>query len=78
MTKTLLKEKLNEAVTSVMPITLIVLALCLSITPIPNSLLVSFAFGAVLLVIGMAFFYIGSRCRYDAHRKEGWSMYNKI
>ena len=60
MTKTLLKEKLNEAVTSVMPITLIVLALCLSITPIPNSLLVSFAFGAVLLVIGMAFFTLGA------------------
>ena len=60
MTKTLLKEKLNEAVTSVMPNTLIVLALCLSITPIPNSLLVSFAFGAVLLVIGMAFFTLGA------------------
>lgn len=48
--KHLLDEKLKEAITSVLPITLIVLLLCFTITPIPNSMLVSFAFGAVMLI----------------------------
>ena len=58
--KKLLEEKLHEAITSVLPITLIVLALCFTITPIPNSMLVSFAFGAVMLIAGMAFFTLGA------------------
>jgi len=58
--KKLLAEKLNEAITSVLPITLIVLALSFTITPIPNSMLVSFAFGAVMLIAGMAFFTLGA------------------
>ncbi len=58
--KKLLAEKLNEAITSVLPITLIVLALSFTITPVPNSMLVSFAFGAVLLIAGMAFFTLGA------------------
>lgn len=58
--KKILGEKFNEAITSVIPITLIVLLLCFTITPIPNSMLVSFIFGAVMLVIGMAFFTLGA------------------
>lgn len=60
MSKNLLSEKLQEAVSSVLPITLIVLMLCFTITPIPNSMLVSFVTGAVLLVAGMAFFTLGA------------------
>ena len=56
----LLREKTNEAVSSVLPITLIVLMLCFTITPIPNSMLVSFSTGAVMLVVGMAFFTLGA------------------
>ena len=41
LSRKLLREKTNEAITSVLPITLIVLALCFTITPIPNSMLVS-------------------------------------
>ena len=58
--KHLLDEKLKEAITSVLPITLIVLMLCFTITPIPNSMLVSFAFGAVMVIVGMAMFTLGA------------------
>ena len=60
LSRKLLREKTNEAITSVLPITLIVLALCFTITPIPNSMLVSFIAGAVMLVVGMAFFTLGA------------------
>jgi len=56
----ILGEKFHEAITSVIPITLIVLLLCFTITPIPNSMLVSFIFGAVMLIVGMAFFTLGA------------------
>ena len=60
MSRNLLNDKMREAIASVLPITLIVLMLCFTITPIPNSMLVSFAFGAVMLVVGMAFFTLGA------------------
>ncbi len=60
LSRKLLREKTNEAVSSVLPITLIVLVLCFTITPIPNSMLVSFSAGAVMLVAGMAFFTLGT------------------
>ena len=60
MSRNLLNDKMREAIASVLPITLIVLVLCFTITPIPNSMLVSFAFGAVMLVVGMAFFTLGA------------------
>lgn len=60
MNKSMLGDKMHEAITSVFPITLIVLLLCFTITPISNSMLVSFAFGAILLTIGMAFFTLGA------------------
>lgn len=60
MSRNLLEEKLREAATSVIPITAIVLILCFTITPISNSMLVSFSFGAVMLIVGMAFFTLGA------------------
>lgn len=60
MIKKMLGDKMHEAITSVLPITLIVLLLCFTITPISNSMLVSFAFGAILLTVGMAFFTLGA------------------
>lgn len=56
----ILKEKLSEALTSVMPITLIVLLLSITITPMPVGTLVMFLTGAVLLIVGMAFFQLGT------------------
>ena len=43
-----------------MPIIGIVLVLCFSIAPIPNSVLMTFVVGAVLLIIGMMFFTLGA------------------
>lgn len=58
--KKLLNEKMNEALTSVIPITAIVLVLCFTIAPIPNNMLMSFLTGAVMLIVGMAFFTVGA------------------
>lgn len=60
MSRGLFEEKLKEAATSVIPITAIVLMLCFTITPISNSMLVSFSFGAAMLIVGMAFFTLGA------------------
>ncbi len=56
----LLREKFREALSSVLPITLIVMALCFTISPIPNNMLMSFLTGAAMLIIGMAFFTLGA------------------
>lgn len=56
----ILKEKIIEALSSVLPITLIVLLLSITITPMPVGTLVLYLVGAVLLIVGMAFFSPGT------------------
>ena len=51
MTK--LKNKIKEAVSSVLPITCIVFLLSITITPMPVGTMLLFACGAVMLIIGM-------------------------
>ena len=46
-----LKLKINEALSSVLPITLIVLLLRFTLTPIQTGTLMLFIFGAPLLII---------------------------
>ena len=58
--KTILLEKLREALSSVLPIVLIVLVLCFSIAPIPTATLMTFLIGAVLLIGGMGLFTLGA------------------
>ena len=58
--RTVLWEKVREAVASVLPITAIVLVLCFSAAPVPNEVLLSFLIGAVLLVVGMGLFNLGA------------------
>lgn len=53
------KEKLVETLKAVLPILLIVILLCFTITPIPPSILMTFLVGAVLLILGMLFFNVG-------------------
>lgn len=61
MTKhNLIKEKMQESVASVLPITLIVLALCIFIVPVSNGLMLSFLLGSVMIIVGMGLFTIGS------------------
>ena len=59
-TKTVLGEKVREALASVLPITAIVLVLCFTLAPVPVDILLAFLVGAVLLIVGMGFFTLGA------------------
>ena len=48
--RNVLKEKLRESVSSVLPITLIVAALCFILIPIESGLMLSFLVGAVMII----------------------------
>ena len=50
----ILKEKISESVSSVLPITIIVLLLSVTVTPMPVGTMVLFLTGAALLIVGMA------------------------
>ncbi len=55
-----LKEKILESLSSVLPITLIVLVLSVTVVPMPLGTLMMFLVGAVLLIVGMGFFSLGA------------------
>ena len=55
-----LKEKIREALTSVLPITAIVLLVSVTLVPLEVGTLVMFLAGAMLLIIGMGFFQLGA------------------
>lgn len=55
-----LKEKIKEALSSVLPITFIILLLSITVTPMPLDMLVLFLVGTVLLILGTAFFSLGT------------------
>ena len=55
-----LREKTRESLSSVLPITGIVLVLSISIAPLSPGTLVLFLFGAVFLVVGMGLFTLGA------------------
>lgn len=55
----LLREKVFESVSSVLPITAIVLLLSITIAPLTPGILTLFLFGALLLIVGMGFFTLG-------------------
>lgn len=54
-----LLEKIRESLTSVLPITAIVLVLSVSVTPLTTGALVLFFFGALLLIVGIGVFTLG-------------------
>ena len=55
-----LKEKIMEAFSSVLPITVIVLIVSAVLTPMPSGTILMFLAGAALLIIGMGFFTLGA------------------
>ncbi|MCL2498027.1 MAG: DUF1538 domain-containing protein [Symbiobacteriaceae bacterium] len=55
-----LKEKIDEAVTAVLPVTIIVLILSFLLVPIETGTLILFLVGALLLIIGMGLFALGT------------------
>ncbi len=60
MNRSIVKDKFREANAAVLPILLIVLALFLSIAPVPTAVLCLFLFGAALMIGGIMLFSIGS------------------
>lgn len=54
-----LKEKIRESLTSVLPITLIVILLSFTLAPLPLNIMALFIAGAVLLIFGMGLFSLG-------------------
>ena len=56
----ILKEKIMEAFSSVLPITVIVLILSIVLVPMPSGTILMFITGAALLIIGMGFFTLGA------------------
>lgn len=55
-----LTEKLQESASSVLPICLLVLAICFTIIPMPPDLMLSFLLGALFMIFGMSFFMLGT------------------
>lgn len=55
-----LKEKIKESLSSVLPITIIVLFLSITLVPMEIGTLALFLAGAVLLIVGMGFFQLGA------------------
>ncbi|MBE5939533.1 MAG: DUF1538 domain-containing protein [Lachnospiraceae bacterium] len=53
------REKLSETLKAVLPILIIVVFLCFTITPVPTSIMMTFMVGAVLLILGMLLFNVG-------------------
>jgi len=55
-----LGSKFREAFVAVMPVAVILLILGFTVAPIPAGVLLSFLFGAVLVMVGMMFFTLGA------------------
>ena len=51
---------MSEALTSVLPVTVIVLLLSFTLAPMPVGTLMLFILGAILLIVGMGFFSLGA------------------
>jgi len=56
----ILKEKIMEAFSSLLPVTVIVLIVSVVLVPIPSGTILMFLAGAALLIIGMGFFTLGA------------------
>ena len=58
--RTVLRAKMMESLTSVLPVTIIVLLLSFTIAPVPAELLMSFVVGSVMLIFGIGLFTLGA------------------
>ncbi|HCC34659.1 MAG TPA: DUF1538 domain-containing protein, partial [Ruminococcaceae bacterium] len=55
-----LKQTIHEALSAVLPITVVVFLMSVIITPMPAGTLLLFLVGAVLLIVGMGLFTLGA------------------
>lgn len=62
-----LKEKFDESVSAVLPITVIVLLLSIFVVPMETGTIALFLVGAFMLIIGMAFFQLGAEMAMTPH-----------
>ena len=58
--RTIINEKVKEAFSSVLPVTVIVLILCFTFTPLDSGLFLAFLLGAICVIIGMGLFTLGA------------------
>ena len=58
--KTIISQKVKEAFSSVLPITIIVLLLCFSVVGLDSGKFLAFILGALLVCVGMGFFTLGA------------------
>lgn len=54
-----MKDRMKEAISSVIPITIIIVLLCCTVTPFPIKAVILFIIGALLLIAGMGLFTKG-------------------
>jgi len=57
---TILGPKISESLSSVLPVTGIVLLLLCTIVPVPAQMLLAFIIGAIMLIVGMGLFTLGA------------------
>lgn len=55
-----MQSKMSEALSAVVPVIVIVLLLSFTVAPVSPSILLSFLFGALLVLVGMMFFTLGA------------------
>lgn len=58
--RTIISQKVVEAFSSVLPITIIVLALCFTIVPLDSGIFLAFLLGALCVIVGMGLFTLGA------------------
>lgn len=63
MHKKILMEKMKEAAASVLPVTVIVLAVCLLLVPVESGLMLAFLIGSAMLIAASACSASARRCR---------------
>ena len=56
---TLIQEKAKEVVVSILPISVVILILNFTITPLNQNVLIQFIIGILFILIGMPFFLLG-------------------
>ena len=59
-TTSVFKEKMREAIRSVLPLALVILLLCLTVVPLESGVFLGFLVGCVLLTVGIGLFSLGA------------------
>lgn len=58
--RTIIREKMMESLKSVLPVAVVVLLLCFSLTPVSGGMLMTYLAGTVMVVLGMGLFTLGA------------------